>query len=73
GTLRKLSDEVENLLRFSLVGEEIELAFEKLDVKTRAVSIDRIKRERPRLRGLPSEIIIREMRGRRIAEALPGQ
>ncbi len=72
GTLRKLSDEVENLLRFSLVGEEVELAFERLDIETKAVSIDVIKRERPKLRGLPSELIIREMRGRRIAEALSG-
>ncbi|MCK5563001.1 hypothetical protein KAI30_02420 [Candidatus Bathyarchaeota archaeon] len=73
GTLRKLSDEVENLLRFSLVGEEVELAFKRLNIETKAVSIDAIKRERPKLRGLPSELIIREMRGRRIAEALSGQ
>lgn len=73
GTLRKLSDEVENLLRFSLVGEEVELAFERLNIKVKAVSIDRIKRERPKLRGLPSEIIIRKMRGRRVVEALSRQ
>lgn len=73
GTLRKLSDEVENLLRFSLVGEEVESAFERLNIKAKAVSIDRIKRERPKFRGLPSEVIIREMRGRRIVEALSGQ
>jgi hypothetical protein len=73
GTLRKLSDEVENLLRYFLAGEEIESGFERLNIKARTISIDDIKRERPMLRGLPSEFIIRKMRGRRVAEALSGQ
>lgn len=74
GTLRKLSSEVESLLRFSLVEEEVQSAFEKLGIRLESViSSDKIKRSRPKLRGPPSEELIREMRGRRVAEALSRQ
>lgn len=74
GTLRKLSSEVESLLRFSLVEEEVQSAFERLGVRLESViSSDKIKQNRPKLRGPPSEELIREMRGRGIAEALSRQ
>lgn len=72
GTLRKLSSEVENLLRTSLIDEEIRRAFEKMGVDMRvSVFSEEIKRSRPKLRGPPSEELIREMRGKRIAEGIP--
>mgnify|MGYP001030536327 CR=1 FL=1 len=74
GTLRKLSNEVESLLRFFLVEQEVQTAFEKLGIKmSSAISSEKIKESRPRLRGLPSEDLIREMRRRRVAEALSRQ
>lgn len=71
GTLRKLSSEIESLLRASLVGEDIEQALKKMgiDVKT-FISPEEVKQGRPKLRGPPSQVLIREMRGRRIAENL---
>lgn len=73
GTLRKLSDDVEDMIRGVMVDEEVEKAFKEmgLNVKT-VVSPEEIKRDRPKLRGPPSEAIIRKMRSRRI-EALPRQ
>lgn len=67
GTLRKLSSEVESLLRASLVNEDVEQAFKKMSVKT-FISPEEVKQGRPKLRGPPSQILIREMRGRRVAE-----
>lgn len=67
GTLRKLSSEVESLLRASLVNEDVERALKKMSVKT-FVSPEEVKRGRPKLRGPPSQILIREMMGRRVAE-----
>lgn len=71
GTLRKLSSEIESLLRASLVGEDIEQALKKMgiDVKT-FISPEEVKQGRSKLRGPPSQVLIREMRGRRIAENL---
>ena len=67
GTLRKLSSEVESLLRASLVNEDVERALKKMSVKT-LISPEEVKQGRPKLRGPPSQILIREMRGRRVAE-----
>jgi len=72
GTLRKLSDEVESLLRTFLIDEEVEQALKRMDVDIEAlISPEEVKRGRPELRGPPSEDLIREMRGRRIAEGIP--
>lgn len=69
GTLRKLSSEVESLLRTSLIDEEIGRAFEKMGIDIRApISPEGMKRSRPKLRGPPSEDLIREMREKRIVE-----
>jgi hypothetical protein len=64
GTLRKLSSEVEESLRHSLVCEELLLgSFKKIGINSDvSVTSEKIKRNRPRLRGPPSEILIREMR-----------
>ena len=68
GTLRKLSDEVERVLRASLIDEGIQSAFEKMGIEVRIpISPEMVKQDRPKLRGPPSEVLIREMRGRRIA------
>ncbi|MEM2150704.1 MAG: hypothetical protein QXH97_05925 [Candidatus Bathyarchaeia archaeon] len=71
GTLRKLSDEVENLLKESLVDEGIRQALKKIsaDIKT-PKSPEEIKRERPTLRGPAAELLIREMRGNPVAKGL---
>ena len=72
GTLRKLSSEVESLLRTSLIDEEIGRAFEGMGIDIRApISPEEIKRSRPKLRGPPSEDLIREMREKRIVEDIP--
>jgi hypothetical protein len=71
GTLRRLSSEVEELLRTSLVDEDVEQAFMRMNVDMKIIfSPEGVKQGRPKLQGPPSEIIIREMRGRRIAEGL---
>jgi hypothetical protein len=72
GTLRKLSNEVENILRASIIDEEIEKAFKISGLNVKPIfSPEEIKHNRPQLRGPSSEALIRKMRGRRIAEALP--
>ncbi|MEM2841874.1 MAG: hypothetical protein QW201_01015 [Thermoproteota archaeon] len=71
GTLRRLSSEVESLLRTSLVGESVEQALKKMGIDVKAfISPEEVKQSRPKLRGQPSEVLIRDMRGRRIAEGL---
>lgn len=71
GTLRKLSDEVENLIRSSMVNEDIEKAFKNMSISVKtAFSPEEVKRNRPQLRGPPSEVLIRKMRGGRV-EGLP--
>jgi hypothetical protein len=71
GTLRKLSCEVENLLQTSLVDEKVRQAFEKMSVDVRTlISPEEIKRERPKLRGPPSENLIREMREKPVAKGI---
>jgi len=69
GTLRKLSSEVESLLRAFLIDEEIEQIFKKMNIDVGILrSPEEIKKSRPKLRGPSSEVLIREMRGRRIVE-----
>lgn len=71
GTLRSLSAEVESLLRSSLVDEGVQSAFSGLGIEVRGVvSPEEIRRDRPRLRGPPSEELVREMRGRRVAKTV---
>lgn len=70
GTLRKLSDEVENLLRASMI-DEIRKAFKNMGISVKTVfSPEEVKRNRPRLQGPPSEVLIKKMRGRHV-EGLP--
>jgi hypothetical protein len=74
GNLRKLSSEVEKLLRDAIVENAVISAFEKIGVKAKGtISSKDIKTSRPQLRGPPSEEILREMRRKRVAEALPRQ
>lgn len=69
GTLRKLSSEVESLLRAFLIDEGIEQIFKKMNIDVGILrSPEEIKKSRPKLRGPSSEVLIREMRGRRIVE-----
>lgn len=71
GTLRKLSSEVESLLRMSPV-DDVEQALKKMGVGRKAfISPEEVKRDRVKLRGPTSEVLIREMRGRHFAESLP--
>jgi len=71
GTLRKLSSEVESLLRTSLIDEGIGRAFEKMGIEVSVpASPEEIKRSRPKLRGPPSEDLIREMRGKSIVKGI---
>ena len=72
GNLRKISSEIEALLRAAIVEDEIASAFKKTGIIVKgAISSQEIKQTRPKLRGLPSEEILKEMRRRRIVEALP--
>ncbi|MEM3591085.1 MAG: hypothetical protein QW702_03175 [Candidatus Bathyarchaeia archaeon] len=71
GTLRKLSNEVENLLRETLVDEEVRQALKRINANIKTLkSPEEIKRERPTLRGPAAELLIREMRGNPIAKGL---
>jgi len=71
GTLRKLSSEVESLLRASLIDEEIGHVFKRMGLDVRIPrSSEEIKKSRPKLRGPSSEILIRELRGRRVVEGI---
>jgi len=67
-TLRKLSDEVENLLRTYMIDDgDIEKAFKNMGVNVKTVlSPEEVKHNRPRLRGPPSEALVRKMRSRRV-------
>ena len=72
GNLRKLSTEVEMLLAAAIVKDHIVSAFEKIGVTAQGTaSPQEIKALRPKLRGLPSEEILRQMRNKRIAQTLP--
>ncbi|MDI6846707.1 MAG: hypothetical protein QMD23_01020, partial [Candidatus Bathyarchaeia archaeon] len=72
GSLRKISNEVETLLRSLIVEDAVVSGFKKIGVETKGtISSSDIKAKRPILKGLPSEEIIREMRQKRVAETLP--
>jgi len=71
GHLRKLSGEVEKLLRAAIVEDQVVSAFEKIGVTAKGtVSSNEIKTRRPRLRGPPSEEILKEMRQKRFAQTI---
>jgi len=72
GSLRKISNEVETLLRSLIVQEAVVSGFKRIGVKANGtISSSDIKAKRPTLKGPPSEEIIREMRRKRVAETLP--
>jgi hypothetical protein len=72
GSLRKLSSEVEVLLRAFLIEDVLTSTFSRLGFRLRGtISSEEVKRGRPVLRGPSSEVIIRGMRGKRIVKALP--
>jgi hypothetical protein len=74
GNLRKLSSEVEKLLRDAVVEAAVISEFGKIGIKAKGtISSQEIKATRPPLRGPPSEEILGEMRRKRVAEALPRQ
>ncbi len=74
GNLRKLSIEVEKLLQESVMENTAISGFEKLGVKAKGtMSSQEIKAIRPALKGLPSEVILKKMRQKRVVEALSGQ
>ena len=74
GNLRKLSSEVESLLRAAIVEDAVISTFEKIGAKAKGtISSKEIKTSRPQLRGPPSEEILMKMRRKRVAEALPRQ
>ena len=63
GNLRKLSCEVEKLLRDAAVEGVVISGFEKVGVKVKGtISSQEIKATRPTLRGLPSEEILNKLR-----------
>ena len=71
GNLRKLSFEVENLIKTAIIGDQIVSTFEKLGVTVNGTaSSQEIKDRRPKLRGPPSEEILRETRHKRVAQIL---
>jgi len=71
GSLRKLSKEVEELVRESNVETEVVCGIEKLGVKAKGtVSSQEIKANRPKSRGPSSKTIIEQMRKQRVEEIL---
>ena len=74
GNLRKLSSEIEKLLRDAIVEDAVISEFEKIGIKAKGtISSQEIKATRPLLKGPQSEKILQEMRRKRVAEALPRQ
>lgn len=71
GNLRKLSNEVEKLLRATIVEDQVVSAFKKVGVTAKGtVSSNEIKATRPKLRGLPSEEILKETKQKRFAQTV---
>jgi hypothetical protein len=71
GSMRKLSSEIETLLRAAIIQNQVVSAFETIGVKAKGTtSSQEIKALRPKLRGPPSEEIVQEMRHRRLAQTL---
>jgi len=74
GNLRKLSSEVEKVLRAAITEDAVNLGFKKIGITVKGTMPSReIKAKRPLLKGPPSEDILKEMRRKRIAETLPRQ
>jgi len=72
GSLRKISSEVETLLRSLIVEDAIVSGFKRIGIEAKGtISSSDIKAKRPILKGPPSEKIVKEMRWKRIAETLP--
>jgi len=72
GNLRKLSNEVESLLRSALTEDMVASGFRKLGMEAKGtISSREVKERRPALKGPPSEKIIEEMRRERVFKALP--
>jgi hypothetical protein len=72
GNLRKLSSEVEALLKESTVDNAVASAFQNLGIEVKStISSGEIKAVRPSCQGNSSEVMVREMRRKRI-EALSG-
>ena len=71
GSLRKLSCEVEKLIRDAVVEDAVISEFDKIGVKVKGtISSQQIRLTRPKSRGPQSAEIIREMRRKRVVEAL---
>ena len=72
GNLRKLSSEVERLLRDSAIENTVISEFKRLGIKAKGtISSQELKATRPVNKGPPSEELVAEMRQRRL-EALSG-
>ena len=73
GTLRKLSDEVEDLICSEDVEESVAVGAKKLGISIdRALTPAQVKRIRPKLRGAVAESLLRQMRDQRHGGRLPG-
>jgi len=74
GNLRKLSSEVEKILRATIIEDAVNSGFKKIGITVKGtISPREIRDKRPLLKGPPSEEILKEMRRKRIAETLPRQ
>lgn len=77
GNLRHLSSEVETLLQDDVAEEKVISGFEKMGVTVKGtISSQKIKAVRPKLRGPPSEEIVKEMRRKRLcldSTSIPAQ
>ena len=72
GSLRKISSEVETLLRSLIVEDAVVSSFKRIGVEAKGtIASSDIKAKRPVLNGPPSEEIIRKMRRKRVAETVP--
>lgn len=72
GSLRKISSEVETLLRSLIIEDALASGFKRIGVEAKGTtSSSDIKAKRPMLRGPPSEEIVKKMRRKRVAETLP--
>lgn len=71
GGLRKISSEVEMLLRSQIIEDAIVSGFKKVGIEVKGtISSSDVKARRPKLKGPPSEEIVKEMRRRTVAETL---
>ena len=72
GNLRKLSNEVENVLRDAVVGGVVVSEFEKIGIKAGGIiSSQKTKATKPQARGPLSEKLLGEMRQERLSKLLP--